>query len=448
MAAHRYWRSVALEAYGTVDIELSCFHLLDNTGSRVDSAATLTASAAPGVGVVASLQDDDLTTVARWPAQSIAALSLMWDFGASPVDVSDIRLAGDSNARFPLIVKIQYSDVASAWTDVATFAGITWPGTGLKTTSLNPTNLWSRTARGSNSTVSADQMSLGTWASTSGMGSVPKSSGKVQFEVTLTNLAAGADFGIGVGTASANLNAYPGAGAGSYAYNRNGTKYLAGEPSAFSATFSTGDCIGVVVDFSVGSLEFYKNGVYQGVASATGMAGLTLLPMVGTSSGGTTPSFATLRGAAFAYPVAGATEWSAPAQIQRNLILGRTMAIDALNVGTGPVMTYGTPRLDGPVYLSVESGSVKDGITGLLGKGIGRVKGHVKNTPGTPVYRKVRLYRERDGLLIRELWSDRVTGAYDFQHVDELQTYTVISYDYTGTYNGVIAANITPELMA
>lgn len=120
---------------------------------------------------------------------------------------------------------------------------------------------------------------------------------------------------------------------------------------------------------------------------------------------------------------------------------------DVVVVGTGPAMTYGTPRLNDPVYLSIESGSVKDGITGILGKGIGRIKGHVKNTPGTPVFRKVRLHRERDGLLIRELWSDRVTGAYDFQYVDELQKYTVISYDHTGTYNGVIGANIAPELM-
>lgn len=116
-------------------------------------------------------------------------------------------------------------------------------------------------------------------------------------------------------------------------------------------------------------------------------------------------------------------------------------------LGVGSAMAFGTPRLDGPVYLSVESGAVKDYITGALGQGIGRVRGHVKNTPSTPVYRKVRLHRERDGLLIRELWSDPVTGAYDFRYVDELQKYTILSYDHTGTHNGVIAASITPELM-
>jgi hypothetical protein len=110
-------------------------------------------------------------------------------------------------------------------------------------------------------------------------------------------------------------------------------------------------------------------------------------------------------------------------------------------------MTYGTPQLDEPVYFSVPSGSVKDYTTGVLGKGIGRIQGTVKNTPNTPVYRKVRLHREIDGLLMRELWSDPVTGAYDFRYVDELQKYTVLSYDHTGTYNGVIGAAIVPELM-
>ncbi|TXT38834.1 MAG: hypothetical protein FD135_2625 [Comamonadaceae bacterium] len=124
-----------------------------------------------------------------------------------------------------------------------------------------------------------------------------------------------------------------------------------------------------------------------------------------------------------------------------------TYLTDVVVTGTGPAMVYGTPRHDDPVHLSVESGSVKDLITGVLGTGRGRVLGHVKKVPGTPVYRKVRLFRERDGLLIRELWSDPVTGAYDFRFVDELQQYTVNSYDHTGTNNGVIGSNITPELM-
>ena len=62
MAAHRYWRAVALEAYAGGDLELSCFHLLDAAGVSLDALATLTASSEPSAGAVGNLQDDDLMT--------------------------------------------------------------------------------------------------------------------------------------------------------------------------------------------------------------------------------------------------------------------------------------------------------------------------------------------------------------------------------------------------
>ena len=86
--------------------------------------------------------------------------------------------------------------------------------------------------------------------------------------------------------------------------------------------------------------------------------------------------------------------------------------------------------------------------------GRGRVRGTVKEkgSPDMPASRRVRLVRERDGLLVREQWSDPVTGVYDFPYMDELQTYTVQSYDHTRNYRAVIAdgltlANGTVELM-
>lgn len=86
--------------------------------------------------------------------------------------------------------------------------------------------------------------------------------------------------------------------------------------------------------------------------------------------------------------------------------------------------------------------------------GAGRVRNTVKEkgTPNTPLRRRVRLVRERDGLVVREQWSDPVTGEYDFQFVDALQTYTVLSYDHTLNFRAVIAdgltlANGTVELM-
>ena len=81
--------------------------------------------------------------------------------------------------------------------------------------------------------------------------------------------------------------------------------------------------------------------------------------------------------------------------------------------------------------------------------GSGRIAGTVKEdgSPDVPVKRRVRLHREIDGRLIREVWSEPVTGAYSFDHIDATKKYTVITYDYEHDYRAVIADNITPEAM-
>lgn len=274
MAAHRYWRAVGLEAYAEGDIGVSEFHLLA-AGSRSDASATLTASIAPDVsGTLANVQDDNLSTAARWSAQAAKALVLQWDFGGSPSDVDDIRLAGDIQSIFPIIVRLDWSDDATAWTTQVTYAGIAWPGVGTKT--------------------------------------------------------------------------------------------------------------------------------------------------------------------------------SSPASvIARNTVLGRVGAYSPICIVSGVPIVYGNLVAVQPVLLSVADGAVKDYTTGVRGLGVGRVQGTVKETgtPNAPVRRKVRLIRESDGLVLRELWSHPVTGAYDFRYVDETQIFTVISYDYLHNYRAVVADNITPEIM-
>jgi len=82
--------------------------------------------------------------------------------------------------------------------------------------------------------------------------------------------------------------------------------------------------------------------------------------------------------------------------------------------------------------------------------GNGRVAGTVKikGSPNTPVQRKVRLIDEFTGLLIREVFSDPVTGAYEFLYVSRDHKYTVVSYDYANNFRAVLADNITAEFVA
>ena len=88
--------------------------------------------------------------------------------------------------------------------------------------------------------------------------------------------------------------------------------------------------------------------------------------------------------------------------------------------------------------------------TGLLGKGTGTVYGttEIKGTPDAPLRARVRLIRERDGLVYREMWSDAITGAYRFDGVDELETYTVLTYHPTRDKRAVVADGIIPEVSA
>jgi len=79
--------------------------------------------------------------------------------------------------------------------------------------------------------------------------------------------------------------------------------------------------------------------------------------------------------------------------------------------------------------------------------GPGRVAGTVKNTPATPVHRKVHLLREPTLELVRSQWSDPVTGAYSFDGVDTTCTYTVLSFDHTQAFRAVVADRVVPEVM-
>lgn len=79
--------------------------------------------------------------------------------------------------------------------------------------------------------------------------------------------------------------------------------------------------------------------------------------------------------------------------------------------------------------------------------GPGTITGNTKNTgtPNAPVRRRVRLHEQSSGRIVRETWSDAVTGVYSFIGL-RLTHYYITAFDYTGTYNGVIKSDVTPEL--
>jgi hypothetical protein len=85
---------------------------------------------------------------------------------------------------------------------------------------------------------------------------------------------------IGIGTSAATLSNYIGADTNGWAYYFGGDKFTNSTPTAYGASYTTGDIIGIAFDADTGSLTFYKNGTSQGVAF-TGLTSGPYFPALG-----------------------------------------------------------------------------------------------------------------------------------------------------------------------
>ena len=93
---------------------------------------------------------------------------------------------------------------------------------------------------------------------------IEKSTGKVYFEIYVDNSGSGYIM-IGVVASSTPTTNYVGYYTNSFSYyGLNGTKITNATQLAYGNTFTTGDTIGVAIDFGIGKIWFSKNGVWQG----------------------------------------------------------------------------------------------------------------------------------------------------------------------------------------
>jgi hypothetical protein len=119
---------------------------------------------------------------------------------------------------------------------------------------------------------------------------------------------------------------------------------------------------------------------------------------------------------------------------------GTLAPYSVITYAPAPPPAVGVPSLK--FYGFLPSGTdVEDGGTYRI---TGTTK--VKGTPDAPVHRRVRLHDQFSGRVVREQWSDAVTGAYAFERIRRGVFY-VTSFDHTGIYNAVIASNVSSEPM-
>jgi len=111
------------------------------------------------------------------------------------------------------------------------------------------------------------------------------SSGKWYWETTCTTFGgSNPDTGIlGTNSSLSSADQYVGNYALGYSYGGNGQKRNNNSGSAYGATYTSGDVIGVALDMTAGTLTFYKNNSSQGTAF-TGLSG-TFSPAISGYNG-------------------------------------------------------------------------------------------------------------------------------------------------------------------
>jgi len=98
------------------------------------------------------------------------------------------------------------------------------------------------------------------------LGTIGMSSGKWYFEVTKVNAGGGALIGIAGASVVYSASTYIYQSPIGYLYYQTGQKYNNNVDSAYGASYTAGDVVGVAFDADAGTLVFYKNGSSQGTA--------------------------------------------------------------------------------------------------------------------------------------------------------------------------------------
>lgn len=197
-------------------------------------------------------------------------------------------------------------------------------------------------AKASTITVSNGALVSTTAASQTGgvIGTVAVSTGKWYWEATITGGAAAA-----VGIAKLPLSAYAANQTGTYMYLMSGEKRLSpSTDTAYGATYTTNDVIGVALDMDAGTVTFYKNNVSQGTAFSSLSGDFTAWLQDGST--GSVASFAANFG-------------------QRSFAYTPPAGFKALCTANLPVPSILNPRRHFDVLLHTGDGNTSKTISGL-----------------------------------------------------------------------------------
>lgn len=501
MPAARYWRAVGLQSVGGGALELSALHL-HLGGVRVDAAATLTSAIAPAGGSLAALQDDDTATTARWLDVSAPGFALVWDFGAGNTqDVAAVWLgAGATYAEWLETLTLQYSSDGVVWATLVSVPPSSWPGANILQPAggdphFDKVSLLLHMDGVNGSTVFKDE--TGKNVSAFGAPTPVLSTAQAKFgqssllvNPTGTTILSGieadssADFDFGGDDFTvewwqfwANPSSPRYQAAFQRGYNVAGAMTLVtGDADGRYALFLGAGGTQVLKESTAGATNAWVHyalvraaGVFtlwrDGEASASGGSALT----VGVPNKFAIGCYASDSGATGQVFNGYIDEFRVTKGVARytaNFIPPTLPFPDVAGSAVTVHRKLGVKQSALPILLS--GGSAGDTVMTLPPDAIHLdrqdANGAETNAPATryripgprwvkektastnvPLRRRVQLYNQRDSRLVREVWSDPVTGEYSFDNIRGDTTYFVIAFDHTGHYRAVIADNLTPE---
>lgn len=480
MAAHRYWRLVAIKGYG-LTLRVSEVQLWSG-GARADASVTLTASVAPTSGTISDLQDNTFVNAVMWTRAQTKNLILHWDFGGSPADIQEARWGAITEITdWIMSYGLQFSDDDANWTELVVVKAQAW----LLPNSLSwsgPRTTWDR-QWGSPDTgrtgwvydppKTNGKLITGINASCNNLVSTRSAAaGIVQFEMNVPAQVAAQTWFYGVTQAPLSKTAPVGQNATAWAITLpSGLKATANTNTAYSTAAIIGTLaftLGVVINFAAGSITFYKNGVSLGVAW-TGLTLGTLFISVGSITGpaasawlGNSYTLAT-RLADMAFPISGALGWDEyPAAVEWDNA-GLPAPEDPYNVvDLGYVPSFPPLSTDGRAigspapkptasrgdFINFNPGSQTSDFAanGAVQYGFnttfGTLSGYVSNG-GSPAQNRVVVLRMNDWRVMWVGLSDPATGFWKTTELDPSVEYVAFCIDHTGTWQAIIWDQMT-----
>lgn len=448
--AARFWRLSGFLLGGN-DLELAEIALLNGT-TRLDGAATLTASHAPIAGTLAALKDNDVGSSCRFAAQAVASAGffLHWDMG-SDVEVDGLRLAaGAAEQRWPQSLSLAYWSDEQGWVYVAEGTGLLFPGANVWATDtlagVTPT-AWNPADKGSGVVLSDGDLFASSNHYYFAVRSVHGVSAK-KFYWEASELSSYSMPGIATAAAPVEVlsagGAYPGADAQGWGYysHSTGVMYHGGaEILTGLPTIGSFSVLSFVLDMDAGTLRLWFDGVDAGVV-ASGLVG-PIYAFFGSGASAASTCRMNFGGTTFAYaPPAGHRLGLGPAHL-----LFPTQGAQQVR----PSRIAGGLAVSAPVpFFSIEGTARAQVARDVEFGGQARIWGttKIKGTPNVPAKARVVLQHQRSKVLVRETWSDPVTGAFEFSGLDASQQFLTLAEDLAGNFRPVSANRLVPEVLA